>query len=59
MSDNTKCISFTAMMAMLKIPGIVKPRIDTIGFSGVEVRSFFKIDNPSKLVFRNGGKNLC
>lgn len=59
MNENTKGVSFTAMMAMLKIPGVIKPRINTLGFSGVEVRSFFKTSHPDKLVCNNRGKNLC
>lgn len=59
MNKNARGISFTSMMAMLKIPGIIKPKIETLGFSGLEVRSFFRIDNPSKLVFSKGDKNSC
>lgn len=59
MNKNARGVSFTAMMVMLKIPGVIKPKIETLGFSGVEVRSFFRIDNPSKLVFSKEGKNLC
>lgn len=59
MNKNARGISFTSMMAMLKIPGVIKPKVVTLGFSGLEVRSFFRIDKPSKLVFNKGGKNLC
>lgn len=43
---------FLEMMEMLMTPGQIKPRVATFGFTGVEVRSFFRIEHPEKITYK-------
>ena len=40
-----KGMPFARLMETLKAPGIIKPQTTNLGFSGVEIRSFFKAAN--------------
>lgn len=57
---HAKGMPFVALMCVLMEPGIVKPETTNLGFSGVEIRSFFKINHPEKLVYsKKTGGNVC